>query len=180
MRGVKMKKLVVVLVVSFCVVGLTGVGLAQTANHNVTITIGDIGVIGLNNTTAVALSITAPGTPGADPTGSSDNGKRLQYTSTVNGTQRTVTAVLDAGAPNGTQLTLEAQSVPAGAGTSGGIKTLSTSAETIISAIGSCATGTGANGAILNYVLSVSDVSQLAHNGAGATVTVTFTISDDT
>ncbi len=175
-----MKKLIAILVISLCAIGLTGMGLAQTTtNHDVVISVGDVNIIALNNTSDVTLTVSAPGTPGDDPVGSSDATKKLQYTSIVaSGLSRIITVDADANPPAGTGLTIEA-AVPAGMGTTGGSKTLSLAAGTqnIITGVGSCATGTGANGATLTYTLSVSDKTALLN--ASTTITATFTILDD-
>jgi hypothetical protein len=115
-----------------------------------------------------------------DPTGSSDTSKILQYTSLVAaGTTRNVTAAWGGAdsAPAGTALLLEATSVPGGCGTAAGQITVSDIAQNIITGIGSCATGTGASGAQLQYDLDITAVGSLVV-GDSSTVTITFTLTD--
>ena len=64
-------------------------------------------------------------------------------------------------------------------GTTAGELTLNhTGAETIVTLIGSCATGTGAtDGALLTYRFEMTDVTALIA-GANATPTITLTLTD--
>ena len=153
---------------------------SDTASHQVTLQINEVVLIDLNDTGTITLSTSAPTNGGEDPTGSTDATKLLQYTSLVaSGTTRNITAAWGAGdsAPAGTSLKLQATSVPASCGTAGAQVTLSNSGQNIITAIGSCATGTGANGAELTYTFSIDTVSSL-NVGDSETVTITFTLTD--
>jgi len=176
----KMKKLLVVVIAGMFLLGLSGIGMAQTGsdNHTVTIVINEIAEINVT-TASITLTVTAPGTPGADPQGDTDNTTYLQYTSTVaSGQTRTIDAKLDAAMLSG--LSLAVQATPgSGEGTSAGSVTLSTTDQSVITSIGSCATGTGGtDGAQVTYTLSVTDPTQLTIN-AGANYTVTYTLTDD-
>ena len=160
--------------------GVSGTLLAQTtANHTLTLSVASIARIGV--TAGVTLTVDDPGTAGDDPTSDSDNTGRLRYTSTVpSGQSRRITAEWGAtdAAPAGTQLTLTATPGGGKLGSSAGEKVISSSAEDIITGVGSCATGSGAgNGAVLDYTLEVTDVGSLIA-GDSEDVIVTFTITD--
>jgi hypothetical protein len=173
-----MKRLIVLTIVFMFIAGI--VFAADTAAHDVILNVNEVCLIDLNSTATITLNTIAPATGGMDPTGDTDASKLLQYTSLVpSGLTRVITANWDAtdAAPAGTSLRLQATSVPAGCGTAGAQITLSNVAQNIITAIGSCATGVGANGAALLYTFSVDNVNNLVV-GDTSTVTVTFTLSD--
>jgi hypothetical protein len=173
-----MKRLIVLSIVFMFIAGI--VFADDTAQHDVTLNVLEVCLIDLNSTATITLNTIAPAAGGMDPTGDTDTSKLLQYTSLVpTGDTRYISANwggTDA-APAGTSLLLEVTSVPAGCGTAGAQITLSDTPQNIITAIGSCATGVGANGAALTYTFSVDDVTQLVV-GDTSTVTVTFTLSD--
>jgi len=153
---------------------------ADTATQTVQMNVNDICVIDVTGNPA-ALTIAAPATGGQTPADASNNTTYAQYTSVVSGaTARTVTAAWGGSdaAPAGTSLALEVTALTAGCGTvvGGGI-TVSAVAQNIITAIGSCATGTGGtDGGQLTYTLSVSDVTALdASDDQSVTVTLTLT-----
>jgi len=173
-----MKRLIVISIVFMFIAGFAFA--ADTAAHDVTLNVVDVCLIDLNSTATITLNTIAPAAGGMDPTGDTNNSKLLQYTSLVpTGQTRVITANwggADA-APAGTSLLLEVTSVPAGCGTAGAQITIDDTARNIITAIGSCATGVGANGAALLYTFSVDNVGLLVV-GDTSTVTVTFTLSD--
>ncbi|WP_304511435.1 hypothetical protein [Desulfobacula sp.] len=153
---------------------------SDTATQSTNLTVDEIAVIDVTGGGSVpALNITAPATGGLAPQDASDATTYAQYTSVVaDSVTRSITAQMSVAAPAGTQLTLTA--TPAsGMGTTGGEKILNhTTAETIVTAIGSCATGTGATyGSLLTYSLDVTDVTALVA-GANATPTITFTLTE--
>lgn len=154
---------------------------ANTDAHTVTITVNEIAELNVT-TSNVALDVTAPTAAGGSPQGDSDATSYLQYTSTVvSGATRTITAQITSGTvPSGLTLNAEATAsgaTNAGSAVSGGVD-LSSTAQTIVSGIGSCATGTGAtDGANLTYTLSVDTPSSLVIGST--TLTVTYTLTDD-
>ena len=172
------------LFIASALVLIIGVGTAfaasDTANHDVTMTVAEVVLIDLNDNSEVVLTTSAPALGGQDPVGDTDSSKLLQYTSLVaSGVTRRITVewgALDA-APAGTSLKLEAVSVPAGCGTAGAQVTVSSTAQNLITGIGSCATGTGGSGAALTYTFSIDDVPSLVV-GDSETVTITFTLTD--
>ena len=172
-----MKKILLFLFI-FCTFSLFG--LNDSTSHDINLEVNEIVAIDLNNTSTLTLSTIAPVNGGEPITGSTDNSKLLQYTSLVSaGTTRNITANLGLGdtVPAGTSLSLEATNVPANCGSSSGQITLSSIAQSIISNIGSCATGIGINGAELTYILQVDDMLSLIV-GDNQTVTITFTLTD--
>jgi hypothetical protein len=154
---------------------------SDDATHQVTMTVNEVVLIGLNNTGTITLTTTAPANGGENPTGSSDATKRIQYTSLVaTGTTRTITinwGGTDA-APAGTHLAAQASAVPGGCGTAvGSAVTVSGTGQNIVTAIPSCATGTGANGTTLTYTFVIDTVGSLVV-GDSETVTITLTSKD--
>jgi hypothetical protein len=173
-----MKRLIVLTIVFMFIAGI--VFAADNAAHDVILNVNEVCLIDLNSTATITLNTIAPAAGGMDPTGDTDASKLLQYTSLVpSGQTRLITANWDAldAAPAGTSLRLVATSVPAGCGSAGAQITLSNLAQNVITGIGSCATGVGANGAALLYTFSVDTVGSLVV-GDTSTVTVTFTLSD--
>lgn len=152
----------------------------DSAAHDVTMQVNEVVLIDLNNTGTITLTTNAPVNGGEDPAGDSDNSKLLQYTSLVaSGTTRNITAQWGATdqAPAGTSLSLQATSVPAGCGTAAAQITINDTAQNIITGIGSCATGTGSNGAELTYTFNIDTVGSLVV-GDSETVTITLTLTD--
>jgi hypothetical protein len=179
----KMKRMAFFLLLSALIFGLTGVAAADTDSdsHDVLMNVNEIAVMELNDSSQISLTVVPPTLGGDPPVDDSDNSKLLHYTSVVaSGNTRTITAEwgpADA-APAGTSLKLEATGVPANCGSAAGQIDVSNSATTIISGIGSCATGRGANGAELTYTLSVDDAAQLVA-GDSQTATITLTLTED-
>jgi hypothetical protein len=151
----------------------------STINHDVTLSIPEVVLIGLNNGGVITLTVVAPGTAGNPPTGQTNASKWLNYsTCNATGTNRIITVNwggTDA-APAGTSLRVQATSVTAGCGTAGAAVTISAVAQNIVTAIPSCVTGTGANGANLTYTLVVATPASL-RSGDNHLVTVTYTIT---
>jgi hypothetical protein len=179
-----MRKLAIVLLTAALLLGLAGVKTAlsdsDTASHGVTMEVIEIAAMGLNNTNTITLTIDTASSGGASAQDDTDTSKLLQYTSLVSGsTHRSITAQWGSSdvAPDGTQLNLEATSVPTDCGASAGAITLSSTSKPIITGIGSCATGVGPNGAELTYTLSVLNFTQLKA-GDNTTVTITYTLTD--
>ena len=152
----------------------------DSASHTVTMQVNEVALIDLNSTAGITLTTSAPSQGGESVTGDTDSSKLLQYTSLVStGTTRNITVNWGAGdsAPAGTSLKLEATTVPANCGTAGGQLTISNTAQSLLTNIGSCATGIGANGSEMTYTFSVDDATSL-NVGDNQTVTITFTLTD--
>ena len=155
-------------------------GATDTATQSVTMTVNEIAVIDVTGNPGT-LTIVAPGTGGTTPANPTDNSTYAQYTSTRAGAlTRTITAEIGAldVTPAGTSLKLTA--APAGGqGTSAGQKTLSSTAQSVVTGIASVATGTGAtSGAQLTYELSLDTMGSLVA-AESKTVTVTLTLTED-
>jgi hypothetical protein len=159
------------------ILSITAVYAADSAAHNVVVQIQNVCKINLNSTSTITLTTVAPAVGGNAVTGQTDSSKLLQYTSAApTGQTRRITAAWGGSdsAPAGTALRLQ---VTGGCGTAGAQITLSSTAQNIVTAIGSCATGTGANGAALTYTFAVTNINNLVV-GSSSTVTVTFTLTD--
>ena len=154
---------------------------SDTAPHDVTMQINEIALMDLNDATAITLTTNPPAAGGDNVLGDTDSTKLLQYTSLVaSGVSRNITVEWGGqdAAPAGTSLSVEATSVPLNCGSAvvGGT-VISNVAASIVTGIGGCATGTGANGAALTYTFAITDVSSLVV-GDNQTVTITFTLTD--
>jgi hypothetical protein len=169
------KQAFMVMLFTFCAwAGFSG----DKASHAVTLSVGEVCMIGLNSTAGIALH-TNPGTAGGvPPTGSMDSSKSLWYTSVVpHGGTRRITANWGATdqAPNGTSLHVRVTSMPSQSGTAADQIRLGSEPRDIITGIGSCATG--ADAVKLLYTFTIDDVSGLIQ-GETRTVVVNFTLSD--
>ncbi len=117
------------------------------------------------------------------PGGFSSENTYLHYTSTVRkGRQRSITAQLDAGSqiPNGTHL--ELQALPSGRlheGISSGAIVASATARTVISAIGSCATGTDKKDGAQVILSLVLDSTSPILREQPRNISLTYTITDE-
>ncbi|MCU0339054.1 MAG: hypothetical protein MUE30_04160 [Spirosomaceae bacterium] len=186
-----MKKRIVALV-ALCVGIGSGALHAQdtrTDNHTVTITIPEVALLdlessGSKNFTLAFVAPTEAGNPVTAPAANTD--LWMNYSSIVAAsgeTARTVSVQITSGTvPAGANLTVQAAPPMGGAGTLGnplgGPLTLSTTAQDIVTAIGSCYTGNGPTaGHELIYGLAIGTYSSLKHDASGA-LTVTYTISD--
>ena len=152
----------------------------DTATQSVTMTVNEIAVVDVTGNPGT-LTIVAPGSGGATPSNPTDNSTYAQYTSTRAGAfTRTITAEwggTDA-APAGTSLKLTA-TPGAGEGTGAGQKTLSSTAQSVITGIASVATGTGGtSGAQLTYELSLDTMASLVA-AESKNVTITLTLTED-
>ena len=153
---------------------------AATSTQTVTMQVNAICVLAVTGNPST-LTVSAPTTGGQTPSNPSSNTTYAQYTSTVGASQtRKITAKWEAGdaAPAGCSLKLTA--TPSGGtnqGATAGQITMSSTAQDVVTTIGSCATGTsGSNGAQLTYTLSVDTVTSLvASESKSATVTLTLT-----
>jgi len=177
------KKFITSAIVIFLIAAVPLLAGTAEASHSITLNVNEIAVMGLNDTGSITLETGSTVDPGANPTtiaAATNSDKYLKYTSIVNdGATRSITVALSTGVPAGTQLTVQA----ADAGTTGdgtpvgSAVTLSTTDQNLITGIGSCATGT-TNGADLTYSYTITDVTLLEED-SDATITVTYTLTDD-
>ena len=161
--------------------GVSGLAFAAaTATQTVTMTIGAISVLDTTGNPA-ALAVVAPASAGATPANPTSNSTYARYTSTVAaGVTRRLQANWGASdaAPAGCSLQLVA-TVPGGLGTATAAISMTAVAQNIVTAIGSCATGTTAtSGAQLGYTLAINSMTSLVA-GDNHTVTITLTLTDN-
>ncbi|TFG82762.1 MAG: hypothetical protein E4H20_07000 [Spirochaetales bacterium] len=156
---------------------ITGAYAQTSAAHDITIVVPQIQLIRLFDASAITLTVGTAGTPGAAPVGDTNALKYLQYTVlNPSGVTQKITVEITAGTlPAGTALAVAASG---GLGTPGSTAITGVAAD-LITAIPSGNTGIGAtDGTNLTYTLTVPTPGALVENGAGATVTVTYTILD--
>ncbi|MDA3938187.1 MAG: hypothetical protein PF693_02615 [Spirochaetia bacterium] len=183
MRRKSTKMIILVALMAFVIGTSSAFADSDSTHHDINLNVSEIAVLGLNNDSSITLSTPGTVAAGALPTAvDTDSSKYLKYTSVVGGTAtRSITVSLgEIGVPSGTQLTIEADDASTTQdGTPASVITLSSTAASLITGISSCATGTDASdGANLTYSYSVTDVTALL-DSADATVTVTFTLGDD-
>jgi len=153
---------------------------ATTASTAVSVALSSFCLMAVTSS-SITLTISNPATPGLSPSNAANNTTYAQYSSTVaSGVTRRITAAWATGnsAPTGCALTLTA-TPGSGQGSSAGTKTLSTTAQDIVTGVGGCATGTGAtNGAQLAYSLNILTMTSLvANESKSASITLTMTDS---
>ena len=162
------------------VIGLVAsAGHAATASDTQVVTLNIDEVAELTAGAGFTLTIVGSGTPGAAPANPTNSATNLQYTSIVDIGTRKISAKLGTGdaAPAGTSLKLTASGLAASEGTAAVQITLSTTAQDLITLIGSVNTGSAAtDGPAMDYVWSIDDVTLLDF-GNDTSVTVTFTLS---
>ncbi|MCJ7682247.1 MAG: hypothetical protein MUP70_16090 [Candidatus Aminicenantes bacterium] len=166
----------------FFVLALIGGPIAadSTATQNFSLSVMEVCVLGVTSN-PTELVIQAPSEGGETPDDVFDDSTYAVYTSIVGNAQtRNITAQWgnsDA-APAGCSLRLEVTEIGGGnRGSAASEITMSSTPGTIISSIGSCATGTGSSGAKLKYTLSVDTLSSLVA-GDQKDVTITLTMTD--
>ena len=190
-----MKKVFRLLTVcAFTLFGLTQINAQDTDSdaHTLTIDIPEVALLDIEGGTAVTISPIAPTEAGSpiDFTTNTDNSLWLNYSSIIGNApddSRTVTANLAGTLPTGSNLivTAGAASVDGGGtkGSSSGAVTLAAVATdyTVITGIGSCYTGDGANkGHNLTYSITENTGSYGSLNfDTDYTVTITYTLSDN-
>jgi len=174
----KMKMIVLGIALVLCWSGLMIA--ADTATQTFSLSVLDICVIGVTGNPG-NLEVQAPASGGETPDNPFDDSTYAVYTSVVgSGQARQITAEWGAtdSAPSGTSLKLEVTELAGvNEGSAAAEITMSDTPQSIITGIGSCATGTGIGGAKLKYTLSVDDVTQLVA-GSSESVTITLTLAD--
>ena len=182
----------------------TGVAMAQNdtneASHRVGITIPTIALVDVEGASGEASSITlSPEVSGleageaVDFSSATDNSLWLNYTSIINESNgqghnsntRSISAkISDGSLPGGVSLKLTVGGISTGNGTRGQSaatgKALTTSAQDVVTGIGSCYTESGENkGHQLTYVLDMDNGNYQALTAGSYEVTVQYTISED-
>ncbi len=161
---------------------------SDTDTQLLTLDVSEIAVLDAtaSTPTTIALTVTAPTTGGAPVEVTDANATSYaQYTSVVvSGQTRTISAALDADKiPAGLKLNLAATGVSGNEGTvvGAGVDFIATDYDggDIITAIGSCETGTDpTDGAQLTYTLSVTDISSVLKTASQVSMTVTLTLTE--
>ena len=183
-----MKKLLTIFAV-LALLGLTTAAMAQesdTTTHDVILQVNEMAVLDVHDDGAITMTLVEPATGGAAIADVTNATKWLNYTSVVpDGQTRDITAVVGAAAPAGTKLDIVVIAIDGGtnAGTVGAGGNLVTggvvaAAVTIVTGIGSCETGTGAdNGANVEFTFGVDDIDDVVSDD-DQTVTVTYTLTE--
>ncbi len=161
----------------------------DVASHNVTIVIPEVQLIDIEYTGTskdITLTFTAP-TEAGDPINFSttDNTLWLNYTSIVQAsgvTSRRITVVIDAAYP-GADLKVAA-AAPTGYGTlgtsAGSALTLTTTAQDLVTGIGSCYTVNGpSNGVQLTYSVALNNTNFGNLRFDNDVTAVTYTLTDN-
>lgn len=184
-----MKKVLLSIAISLFAFGIAAAQDTQSASHNVTINIPNVAVVDIEGaSTDITLGATFSGEAG-DALGfaDTDNSLWLNYTSVVpsSSTTRTISAKIESGSlPAGVKLKVAAGAPTGGAGTKGSSVgsaiELSTTDQPLITGIGSCYTGNGANnGSNLTYSLELQANGFANLISTSTTVQVTYTIADN-
>jgi hypothetical protein len=188
-REKKMKRMksLFVLMVMFLALGIVGIVGAQTdtVTDAFTLTVEPVAVLAVDGVLG-NFTIGAPEFGGeeliiSDP----DDNSLLQYTSVVaNGGFRSITVHPSGNLPDGIILYVEADHSISGEGEQGDPAAQvhfthdTVGAQTIVTGIGSCFTGTGnSDGARLTYWLEIDNIGDLL--AATTTITMTYTLTDD-
>jgi len=157
----------------------------NTRNHSLTLTINEVVLVDLEPAgSSIPLVAGTPSEAGAPVLEVSDQSSWLNYTSCLApmSPARSVSVQLTGTLPPGVELQLQV-SPSSGAGqgvlgTSAGTVTLSGVATTVISCIGGCYTGNGANnGHRLTYTVLISNYAALEGAGYGPFL-ISYTISN--
>jgi hypothetical protein len=160
-----------------------GLVFAQSAStgHDVVMRVQGVSMLTLNNDSPLALTVRAPAGSAAPATGATDASKRLFYTVVAEaGRNRKIRVRLEGAAPRGTELRVQAIPATPGIGRPAAESiTLSGAEQTLMSEIGSCATGRSqGDGVALRYSLVPVDPSRLVADSM-AFGRVVYTIADD-
>jgi len=190
----KLSKLLFAALIIFSSSATFAQGDTETDAHNLTITIPEVALLDLeapSNNTNVSL-VGTHSTEAGDPVAfnATNNSIWLNYSSIIGGSaKRNITVKITNGdVPNGLSLKVKAGTANTALGKgdfgtpeAAAVVINKTDDTQIISNVGSVYTGTGINkGHNLTYSLEQSgSYADLKHNGAGETLTITYTLSDD-
>lgn len=161
-------------------------------DHTVAISIPEVAILDLEGSTSVSLSVDAPTEAGkaVDFSNATDNSVWINYSSIVSTSEpsRVVSAkISNNSVPDGMLLkvtaTADAGNGDGTMGTSAGTVTLNSSDQKVITGIGSCYTGDGANnGHNLKYALELDPTAGSYADidfDQDVTLTITYTISNN-
>jgi hypothetical protein len=156
-----------------------------TANHAISYTVPKVALVDVEGGASISLALVAPTEAGSGMDMSASNSSLwLNYSSTTaTGQTNTVSVKTDVTLPGVALKVLAGANAGAGAGAAGtpsSIITLSTSDQTIVSAIGTCYTGNGTSaGHNLTYSLATTSYDLIKYTATPASVTVTYTITNN-
>ncbi len=160
-----MKSLLSILVLAFLCCGLATTAIAQSANQDVTIVVADINEVSVSGNLTLTIN---SATAGSNPDDATDN--TTSYSITTNGTNKKITGQLDVAYASGISLAVDV-TAPTG-GTSQGQKTLSTTAQDLVTTMSKLV------GSTLTITYTAAATLSAAPNGSGETNIITFTLID--
>lgn len=164
------------------------VGDKNTEDHKVTISIPEVALLDLEGTKDITLKIDGPSEAGKAVSfaNATNDDVWVNYSSIAKSHKtRKVTVSINKNVPGGVKLNVLASSYSGGGkgalGTPKGALTLKTTAQDIVTKVGSCYTGDGANnGHKLTYSLALTGDADYAKLVEGDTeITVTYTLVDE-
>jgi len=179
----KIRLILIILAAFACILAFNRISrAADNTAQTVTVTVEDIEQI--DHSADVTMTVADVGTtPGNAPANPTSSATYLAYTSVVAAAAtHKITAVKDVAAPAGISLMLHAEQSSMGtnegtAAADQAIPTTPTAAVDVVTAIGSCATGTAASGVQLHYTAQIDTVTDLVAASTEMAVTFTMTAS---
>jgi hypothetical protein len=152
----------------------------NTVSHLVRLTVAEAALLDIDNSSPLDLVVVPPALKNTLPAGE-DRGTRILHYTTVNSAGSTRSICVSFGGssstPSGTCLKIAAIKVPDGCGKTAGEVTIAGTPKCIITDIPTCATGTGAQGAVLQYRFVIDEKSSVV-GGSKAEMTLTYTITE--
>ena len=176
------------LTVAFATLFMANSSYAQdglTATHTVAYTVPKVALVDVEGGASISLTLVAPTEAGLGMDMSATSSALwLNYSSTTATAQtNTVSVKTSATLPGVALKVLAGADAGTGAGTVGSpasIITLTTSDQTIISAIGTCYTGDGTSkGHNLTYSLATSSYTAIKYTASPTSLTITYTITNN-
>ena len=183
-----MTKKISLIALAFAALFVSNSSFAQdglTASHAISYSVPKVALVDVEGGSSISLSLVAPTEAGLGMDMSASNSSLwLNYSSTTaSAATNTVSVKTDVTLPGVALKVLAGSDAGAGDGTVGtpsSIVTLSTSDQTLISAIGTCYTGSGTSaGHNLTYSLATTGYSLIKYTATPASVTVTYTITNN-
>jgi hypothetical protein len=183
-----MTKKITLIAVAFATLFIANSANAQdglTASHTVSYSVPKVALVDVEGGSSISLSLTAPTEAGNGMDMSATNSTLwLNYSSTTAASAtNTVSVKTDATLPGVALKVLAGSDAGQGAGTVGtpsSIVTLSTSDQTLISAIGTCYTGDGTSkGHNLTYSMATTAYNLIKYTATPTSLTITYTITNN-
>ena len=183
-----MTRKISLLAVAFATLFIANSSYAQdglTATHTISYTVPKVALVDVEGGASISLALVAPTEAGLGmDMSASSSALWLNYSSTTATAQtNTVSVKADVLLPGVALKVLAGADAGTGAGTVGTAAsqiTLTTSDQTIVSAIGTCYTGDGTSkGHNLTYSLATSSYTLIKYTASPTSVTVTYTITNN-